>query len=505
MSSYKINTFIEKYNINNILKVIIILLILLIIYQLFTYTYNTNHANKENNQIETYNTHNTVEGFKALLYSHYGNVISLKNPKNIPEYNGNQCILELDDIYRIDNLAIVFNHNSNNINKYDNSKSIFIQFMDPTGDMKYLKTEDMSQSPPDMKIKLSGSGINTNKYRLNLTNITDENNIKIYTSKLILIIGDGSNDISQYIDPGGYGYVSSFGIFGGNRSLLNSEDYDTIASTDLNKFIATTNTKVENAEHNLTTITFNNINNSSDVKIYSLQLITSQTPDPATTRNNPPGSPFNINISYNNSLFISNVFNINKTYIIRSDINNLEENNVFIFFDSPIIANTLIFTIQNLSKYKLSISAISINGVIPTSNDITDFKRNVNILLNDSSDGSNICPNINDLIEKQTKTQAICDNLEYQDKVKYEKIRLERNKQYLLKLKNQQEKIDDLNSVIQDLEVKRQARANVTDQAKVLQYQQQKSNASTIRDLANQRLESQDKNNLHMDVNLNYT
>ena len=109
------------------------------------------------------------------------------------------------------------------------------------------------------------------------------------------------------------------------------------------------------------------------------------------------------------------------------------------------------------------------------------------------------------MIETQTKTQQICDNIEFQDKVKAEKIRLERNKQYLLKLKNQQEQIDELNNIIQDLENKRQSRATTADQSRVLQYQQQKSDASQIRDLANQRLESQDAHKLFMNLNLNYT
>ena len=107
------------------------------------------------------------------------------------------------------------------------------------------------------------------------------------------------------------------------------------------------------------------------------------------------------------------------------------------------------------------------------------------------------------MVNTQTQTQQICDNLEYQDKVKSEKIRLERNKQYLLKLQNQQEQIDQLNSVIQELDSKRQARAQISDQARVLQYQKQKEDASTIRDLANQRLESQANNQLFMDFKIN--
>jgi hypothetical protein len=113
------------------------------------------------------------------------------------------------------------------------------------------------------------------------------------------------------------------------------------------------------------------------------------------------------------------------------------------------------------------------------------------------------CPNINELVDKQTKTQQICDNLEFQDKTKSEKLRLERNKQYLLKLQNQQEQIDQLNNVINNLETQRENRAQTSDKVRVLQYQKQAEDVSTVRDLANQRLNSQDNNQLYLDVKVN--
>ena len=177
----------------------------------------------------------------------------------------------------------------------------------------------------------------------------------------------------------------------------------------------------------------------------------------------------------------------------------------YIFLDEPVIVNKLIFKIQNTMNNTFILNNVDINYIVPTKDDINNFKKYINVQSNQqTNDTTNICPNIDTLIETQTKTQQICDNLEYQDKIKSEKIRLERNSQYLLKLKNQQEQIDELNSVIQDLETKRDKRYNTADQVRVLQYQKQKEDASTIRDLANQRLESQDKNKLFMDVNLNY-
>ena len=518
MLSSKINTFIDNKKFYNILKIIVLLILLLMIYMYFTNNLTNNLTNKYDN----YNNYNIYENFTSSQdYIFYGNVISLKNQLNRPAYSGNQCIFELDDVYRIDTLQFHFNPNIINNIKYTGDQSIYIQFVDGDGNTRYIKSGVRADSPPSIHSPASptvnGDGFNDSEYYLFIQNITDENNLPVYTSKIIILIDSsiaGSDTISldKYTDP--LGYVSKFGIFGGPRTLLTKKDYDSI-KRKLIKSTSSNITSVVDDKHQISKLTFTNINvvTNSDMKIYSVMLLISQTPEPIFAT--PAPSCFNINIHYTNSIYLSNNFSIKTTYKVRSDINQLVPNtnnyppppSVFIFFDEPIIANTLIFNINNILNYTLTITSITVNGVIPTADDIIDFKRNANFILNseNDNDNSNVCPNVNDLLEKQTKTQAICDNLEYQDKVKSEKMRLERNKQYLLKLKNQQEKIDQLNDVIQDLENKRAARATSADQTKLLQYQNQKDSVSTIRDLANQRLESQDKNKLYMDLKLNYT
>lgn len=112
------------------------------------------------------------------------------------------------------------------------------------------------------------------------------------------------------------------------------------------------------------------------------------------------------------------------------------------------------------------------------------------------------CPEIDTLLSQQSTVQQICDSLEYQDKTKSEKLRTERNKQYLLKLQNQQKEIDQLNTVIQTLDNQRQSRAEVSDQVRLLQYKKQQGDANNIIALANQRLDSQANNQLYFDVNI---
>ena len=506
----------EKYNFCNITKIIIILIILFIIYRLCTY------------QFDIYKP-NSIESFVSLQYNYYGygNTISLQNTKNKPAYTANQCKFLLDNTYRIDSLIFKFNSGNDVLNRTtkftnntNNSNNIFIQYIDGNNNLRYLKTPTITTSPPNLQNLITGSGTNSDLYILNLSNIVDENGLTIYTSQIIMTIGnDILYKIDLYNDSDNFGYIKEYGIFGGTRSLLLKNEYDDISTNlsyyNFSNIVDTTDRHLNNLPNDVRAYIFKYTDN---IKIYSLKLNIAQTPQPITT--DPPVSPptattnnlvssntpFYIKIKYSNLIYPSNDFTIDKTYIIRSDINKLFIDNEFIFLEDPIIANQLIFEIQMPPSYNLVISSVAVNGLIPLLNDINDYKRSVNVQLNQAnSNDLNLCPNIDTLLETQTKTQQICDNLEYQDKIKSEKLRLERNKQYLLKLKKQQEQVDELNSIIQDLENKRANRDTISDQVRVLQYQKQKGDAASIRDLANQRLESQDNNKLYMDVKLNYT
>ena len=497
----------NKINKNHCCILIIFLIILFLIYRLSTNNITNNTTDKITQNYIT--KINKIEHFFApIAYTNYGNVISLKDTKNLPVYFENQIIFELDNVYRIDKLIFLFNTIVSTDDSatpiYVNTKPLYVQYMDRTGTMRYLKSTDITSSPPDLRTKVVDS-------TLTLTGIIDENSLSVYTSKIVIVVEDSANRIMNYTNAAGTGYIKEHGIFGGDRSLLSKADYDTLddnlEQTPIASPVVTTGSTTD-----IKLYTFPAI--SSNKKIYSLQLTIAQTgtpnPRPTLPAIDPdiPSRPFYITLKYKNSYYTAETFTIRKQYIIRNDINKLDstKTTAFIFLNEPIIANTLICEVINIgTAYTLAISSIILNASNPTESDINDFKRIVNVSLNQNNiDGDvDLCSDIDKITEKQTKIQQICDNLEYQDKIKSEKLRLERNKQYLIKLKQQQEQIDDLNTVIEDLEAKRQARASMGDQSRVLQYQKQKGDASTIRDLANQRLESQDNNKLFLDLNIN--
>lgn len=513
MAFNKLNNLIEKYNLTNFLKVCIILVILYLATRVFI------PDSLISNMIPA-----IVENFDSLNNGTiYGNELSLNEPKNTPTYFGNTCSLTLAGVYRIDTLKLKFNSNPNtstgsSVQKYTLGKKLLIQFQDGNGNMRYIKTPSHTDSPPDFGSNTGTTDV-VSDMSLLLSSITDENGAPIYTSKIVLTIGDSSNNISTFTDTNGNGYISQFGIYGGERNLLTLKDYNTLLSTltrtefTQGRIISST---TEQASNTINTYTFTNGNNTM---LYSIQLNISQTPtSTSTTKFVTTDSPFNIKITYANTLYPNNNFPISKTYIVRSDSNKLDgSTNSFIFLVDPIIANSITFSVANVNDnanattpviHTLTINSILVLGKNPSATDISDYKKNVNSALNSVSaedQNGNICPNINELVDKQNKTQQICDNIEFQDKTKSEKLRLERNKQYLLKLQNQQDQIDQLNNVIQTLETQRENRATTSDKARVLQYQKQQGESSTVRDLVNQRLESQAHNQLYLDVKLNNT
>ena len=523
MTFNKLNNLIEKYNLTNIIKVCIILIVLYLVANVFI------PDSIIDNMMPV-----IIENFGNLGNSTmYGNELSLIEQTNTPSYVSNTCVFRLAGTYRIDSLKFIFNANDNAntgsgaVSKYTipiapaTRTPIFIQYLDGSGNMKNIKsTLTDNGSPPNFAENVISSDMS-----LSLDSITDENSAPVYTSQIVLTIGTSVNNISIYKDTKGNGYISKFGIYGGDRNLITPTDYNTL-STNLNltstSFVSPTTPLPSLAPvQTPTTInkyTFNNSNNNiNDMMIYSMKLTistitnNSTNTQPNTTLFKTTDAPFTVKITYANTIYSNKTFPIIKTYIVRSDGNRLESTNSFIFLIDPIIANSITFSIVNVNNVNysgttsLNITGVDVLGKAPSALDISDYKKNVNSALNsiESEQNSNICPNINELVDKQTKTQQICDNLEFQDKTKSEKLRLERNKQYLLKLQNQQEQIDQLNNVINNLETQRENRATTSDKVRVLQYQKQAEDASTVRDLANQRLNSQDNNQLYLDVKVN--
>ncbi len=531
METYKLRRIIDKYKLTNVLKIAIILIILFLVARAF----NPSFSNLMGDVTQKVIQKDNIEGFDVMGYSNYGNELALQDPSNKPTYAGNTCTFKFNNIYRIEGFQLNFNTNDNvDVNgvnpfqKVANNRtiSIYVQYEDGNGNLRNIQSSNGINFNNNTNLRAT-----TTLPICSKSDLIDENNLAVYTSKIVISIGDGSNIIDGYKDSCNNGYIGRFTFWGSTRDMLSRTDFENIQHS-LNN-IPTIKQINSNGDYDASTNTNNFIFTTSEDKLiyglkisYYFQTITTPTTTLQTgsiSQNCTPStdSPFNLTLMYNNGLYVGNNFSINQTYTIRNDPliisppTSTAPKFIYIIFPQPIISNKLtlsspLVTLLNNygNKLGLIINSVYFYGSIPNNVDKANYQKNVNLALSSSQSigkSLDVCPSMDDLMNKQNQTQTICDNLDYQDRIKSEKIRLEKNKQYLLKLQQQQQQIDQLNTVIQTLDSKRQTRANANDQARLLQYKQQRGTASTIRDLANQRLQSQNANQLYMDVNINTT
>lgn len=554
METTKLRRIIDKYKLTNILKIAMILIVLVLLARTFIPSLQSSLQSSlqlstiskpfleiiDVDNMKIFNDTgiadtsiadtSSAEGFTNMSYSYYGNQLTMQDPTNKPIYRGKTCTFNFDGMYRLEAFTIIFNDKANiNTNsdvkpfKNNNTFPVYIQYQDGNGNLRYIQSSNNTGAIPNFNNSTDLTSSSTS-YQVSKNKLVDENNLAIYTSSIVITVGDTSNNIDSYQDACGIGYVSSFGFWGSTRDMLSQTEFEQLApSLGTQTFVVNTNNANSfNQGINSDTYTFTN---SSDFLTYGLALTYTIIPNTATNTatnttpicSTPPlntDGPFKLSITYDNGLYPGNNFKINQAYIIRNDPFVLPNptSKTYIQFSQPLIAKAITLTVPRINimdgsgrTLRLNISGLGAYGVVPSNTDITTYQQNVNLALTtgQSSKNQDVCPSMDDLVAKQNQAQAVCDNLEYQDKIKAEKIRLEKNKQYLLKLQQQQKQIDQLNTVIQTLDTKRQIRATANDQARVLQYQQQRGTASTIRDLANQRLQSQAANQLYMDVNIN--
>jgi hypothetical protein len=407
MSTKYLDSFYEKYNIKNLIKILIILIVLFILYRLFTPS-----ISKEYNDIfEGFDSSGEVNKF--LLNNTYGNVIFLKDPSNKPIFSNNKFIFILDDTYRIDSFHVTFG---------SGMKINSLQYMDSLGNLR----------PISFSSTTSSDILNIIEH----DQVDDDTKKPIITSQIVLNIDSNSNPTSTSI--------KTYGIYGGKQNELRLK-------SDLNKvsnlIISNTVSSMPTSETTLTSNKYTypiTTNYETDKMIYGIKYTGFINELPKL--DNPPPA-FEIDISYYNTLYKSNNFNINKTYKLRSDILNeyLHQDktisaNIFFGINDVIIANQIMLSLKSVkdsngNQYNISKQSITCLYGIPSESDIAAYKTNVDFLLKSSSgkDNTNVFPSIDELI----------------------------NKKYLVKEKDQKDKIDQINQLkmdIQELKNKRQAR-----------------------------------------------
>lgn len=496
------NTF-KKPEFINVCKLVIFLIVLCLAIRILT---TPPHPDIIKNKTTNY------EGFESFITTNmiYGNEL-------VPTYSNqnNQSIFTFSGVSRIDTIKIRFN-SSFTVNT---STSITLQYIDTNGNTMNIINDKIGKSD---QITMQSD---TNGKFISIVPVLNDNSQYVYTNQIILSIGDSNNAGSNLsLDS----YIDSYGFYGRNRGDLSYDDFQQqLSGTNKNITPSSVTTNASITKFIL----------DKDYLIYSMKLsLDSKTfPNFDLMR---PDNPYSLVLQYSNSIYPNQILQVEDSFNVRCDskcLTYVNNQQIYLYFSKPIIANSILITAQPISQSKVvnsnantsqditatPTSTVSANttlqlmfksmpslhsvyGILPSATDIQEYQRTAQMATSGNTDtlSLDICPSMNDLIEKQVQAQQLCDTLEYQDKIKSEKIRMDKNKQYLIKLKAQQDQIDNLNKAITQLQSTRSARDKSTDMLRVAQYQNQKNAVSTVRDLANQRLQSQDNNNLYLNVNL---
>lgn len=97
---------------------------------------------------------------------------------------------------------------------------------------------------------------------------------------------------------------------------------------------------------------------------------------------------------------------------------------------------------------------------------------------------------------------SVCSILETQDHIKFEKNKLERNKSYALKLKQQQDEIKKLEMIIDSMKKHTEERMKRADIINMIRADKMNLDSNKLKMNLNKRLNNQELHNINTQINL---
>lgn len=97
---------------------------------------------------------------------------------------------------------------------------------------------------------------------------------------------------------------------------------------------------------------------------------------------------------------------------------------------------------------------------------------------------------------------SVCNILETQDQIKFEKHKLERNKSYALKLKQQQDEIKKLEMIINSMKKHTDERLKKADVINMIRSDKMNIDSNKLKINLNKRLRNQELHNIDTKINL---
>ncbi len=170
------------------------------------------------------------------------------------------------------------------------------------------------------------------------------------------------------------------------------------------------------------------------------------------------------------------------------------------YFDNPIVASELTLiplTSSNVPGIKIH----EVYGSIIDEAEFDAYKEQSKREYCDANDNSNtdgVSNSATELLNQQLEIQQLCDTMEMQDKIKENNQKIQKNRQYLIQLEEQDKKIAALEDVVEKMKHLRLVRENTSDKNMAAEKIKQRNVESQLAQL----IEDRNKNMRQLNVTL---
>jgi hypothetical protein len=168
------------------------------------------------------------------------------------------------------------------------------------------------------------------------------------------------------------------------------------------------------------------------------------------------------------------------------------------FFNTPIVASELILkSIEGSDEPGITISEV--NGQTMDNDAVDAYKqKSKNDYCSADSQTDDISNSAQELLSQQLEIQKLCDTMEMQDKIKENNQKIQKNRQYLMQLEEQDRKIAALEDVVEKMKHLRMIREKTSDTNMAAEKIKQENIESQLAKL----IEDRNKNMKQLNVTL---
>jgi hypothetical protein len=177
------------------------------------------------------------------------------------------------------------------------------------------------------------------------------------------------------------------------------------------------------------------------------------------------------------------------------------------YFNTPIVASELIIkpTKPSGSTGSLTMNINDIKGFSVNKKQISALTEKSKKQYCSAKDDSGEAGSVSELLNQQSEIQQLCDALELQDQIKENNQRIQKNKQYLTELEEQDKKIVELEEIVEKMKHIRAVREKNNDHKMVDQELKQNKIETQLSQLVEDRKNNMKQINLNLKLNTNPT